>query len=669
MNIAIVLLTALVAWSGPGPRPALPDDPQPKCLHTAAAPAFLAESTHSYDVRHYRLDFDLPMNRAGYVCFEQIALASEVSGLDTVVLDFGGLVCDSVHEFGTPLSFATPSNELRIELSSPLGPGDSTVLDIWFHREDGATAPGYYFGQPPSTRYAHAMTCGCPTNNRNWFACYDHPNDKADHGIMLNLTVPDTFQTCATGQLDSVTTNSDGTRTWWWQHSYPIATYLMTFSASRFASWGTTFVNTDGDTVPITHWMWPEDSAASRNGYRRLPEMMDYFIDTLVYGPYPFEKFGHVPGYYGFPWGGMEHQTLVMLHPSYIGGGHDVTIAHELSHMWWGDMVTHVGYADVWLNEGFATYSECICMGGLNGQNYFNTLLRSRMRSYISRDRSYRMPVYDPPWHLIYDYGHIYCKGACVQHMLRGVLGDTVWDEPGVFFRGLRAYGDSFKYGTTSTEDYERVMEGVSGIDLGWFFDEWIYQAGYPKYSLDWTREQVGDSFRIITTLSQANGAQAPDFFRIPLPLRVHCQDSDTTVFIRPEANPQVDSFLVPALPESLVVDPDNWVLDSAYLTGVAEGSRGPYPLCRILAAGPNPASGRLRFDLCGPPNAVTRLVVYDRSGRTVALLPCRPAGNGRTQVTWDRTDRNGRRVPAGIYFVRFGADRSSGPVKLVLVD
>ncbi|MFO7675203.1 MAG: M1 family metallopeptidase, partial [bacterium] len=562
--------------------------PRPGALRPLARPA------HGYDVRHYRLDIDLPMTDDGYDCREEVSVLSERPVLGSLPLDFDSLVCDSVRRAGETCGFTAGSGRLDITLDPPLLLGESAVIEIFFRRVPGTTQVGYFFAAPPRIRYAHAMTCGCPTDNHFWFACWDHPSDKADRGVELNLTLPDTFQTCAVGLCDSVTDNGNGTRTWWWRHPYPIATYLMSFSASRFASWDSWFVNTGGDTVPVRHWMWPEDSAATRTGYRRLPEMIAFYTRPDVFGAYPFEKFGHVPGYFGFPWGGMEHQTLVMLNAGYISGGHESTIAHELSHMWWGDMVTHVDYPDVWLNEGFATYAECLCMGALNGRNYFNTFLGGKERTYISRDRYLRMPIYDPPWELIYDYGHIYCKGALVQHMLRWVMGDTAWDAPGVFFETQRAWGDNFRYGTAATEDYRRIAEQFHGEDLGWFFDEWVYQAGYPKYSLEWT----GNDSRIVTTIGQQNGAQAPDFFRIPLPVRVTGPGFDTLVTIRPQANPQLDTFLLPGPAASVVVDPDNWVLDSCYVTGVAEGDTAPRPARRLLSVAPNPARGAVRFEL-----------------------------------------------------------------------
>ena len=665
MNLILVAVLT-VGWLAPGPLLDNDGNPLPPCCQAkqwtplTGEPTF-AESTHSYDVRHYRIDFDLPMYHAGYSAREQISLASREPQLDTVRLDFAALTCDSVLRTGTPLTFTVNDSQLLVSLDTPLPQGDSTVIDVFFHRDSTTPNRGYFYGRPPSIRYAHAMTCGCPRDNHYWFACFDHPMDKAERGVEINLTVPDTFQTCSNGMLDSVTAGSDGTATYWWRHTYPIATYLMTFSASRFTSWDTLVATPAGDSVPLIHFMWPEDSAATRNGYRRLPEMLSYFADNDLFGPYPFDKYGHVPGYYGFPWGGMEHQTMVMLHTTYIGGGHESTIAHELSHMWWGDMVTHVGYADVWLNEGFGTYAECICMGHLNGRSYFNTFIQGKANSYISRDRAVRMPIYDPPWHLIYDYGHIYCKGAWVQHMLRWVLCDTTWAEPGIFFEAQRAYADSFPYGTVSTDDYQRVVEGMTGLDLDWFFDEWIRQAGYPKYHMTWSREETGDSFRVVTILSQNNGAQAPDYFQIPLPVRINCLDIDTLVAIRPSANPQVDTFIVGSCPDSLTIDPDNWVLDSAYLTGIDEPP-GPEPATPRIGVGPNPARETISFSL--PPGPPASIDVLDEAGRIVASLS---TVNGRAE--WNLRDHDDRRVSAGIYFARCPVGRSFERHKLVVTD
>ncbi len=598
-----------------------------------SGPTF-AESLHSYNVRHYRLDINLPMTNKSYAAHAGVAIKSEVPSLGVCSLHFVNLTCDSVKRAGASLSFTTPSGLLAIALDSPLPQNDSTVLDIFYHRESTAAARGYFFARPPNVTYAYAMTCTPPRDCRYWMPCWDEPYDKPERGVMLNVTVPDTFQVCANGLLDSVTSAS-GTKTYWWNHPYPIATYLINFAASRFATWHHDLIQPNGDTVPSLYFMWPQDSAVSVNTFGRIPQMFEFYSDTAMFGPYPFEKYGQVPGYYAFPWGAMENQTLTMIHTRWLRQGDDDGMAHELSHMWYGDMVTCVDFANIWLNEGFATYFECLYHGHANGRPQFNNYLTGKARAAIQQDRSNRFPVFNPPEAEIYNYGTIYCKGAWVEHTLRWVLGDTAWEQPGVFFRALRAYGDSFKYGCASTEDYCRINEQVSGKELSWFFDEWIYQAGYPKYELSWFHEPVGDSFRVVTMLSQRNGTGAPDFFRTPVPVRFNCLYVDTMVTIEPGANPQLDTFMIGSCPDSVTVDPDNWILDSAYVTGIQET---PNAELRTLNSGPTIVRGVLMIGDRGPKTG-DRAELLDVSGRKV--LDLHPGPNDVS------------RLAPGVYFVR----------------
>jgi len=617
-----------------------------------------ADSLHDYDVRFYRLDFELPMTNAGYACHERIEFTSNAPALDTLRLDFDRLVCDSVRRAGVPQAFVAGSARLRIALSPPVPRGDSLALDVFFHKESTAVQAGYFFARPPTVRHSHGMTCGCPRDNHYWFACWDHPMDKADRGVMMNFTLPDTFQVCANGMLDSVTVAPGQRRKWWWRHPYPIAAYLMTFSASRFARWDTVVANPCGETVPLIYYQWPADSAATRYGYRMVPDMMRYFSDSLRFGPYPFERFGHVPGYYGFPWGGMEHQTQVMLHTTYIGGGHEATIAHELSHMWWGDMVTHVGYADVWLNEGFATWAECQYMGHMNGRAFFQTFIRDKARAYFAQARSRDFPIYDPAWNDIYNYGIEYCKGAWVMRMLQLATGDTAWEQPGILHGALRAYRDSFPYGTVSTADWQGTVEQVTGLDLDWFFDEWVYNKGYPFYDLTWTGEAVGDSFRVVAELRQNNRPGVPPVFHLPVPVRLNCGSESVLVTIRPESTLQTDTFMLGSCVTSVALDPDNWLLDSTVVTGLSGPGRNPLRGPALLSVAPNPARGAVRFELpvvSGP--AAVR--IFDNSGRLIHTV----AGHGRVLAA------EAGLLPAGVYFAQL-LTRDVGPLqKFVLTD
>jgi aminopeptidase N len=621
------------------------------------------DSLNHYDVRHYRLNFDLPMNSAGYICHEQVTIRSNVSSLDSFSLDFAGLVCDSVRHHGRRVAFDTPPGCLWIELDPPLPAGDSTVVEIFFHREPTAPQIGFFFAQPPTVRHAHAMTCGCPRDNHYWFACRDLPSDKAERGCEINLTVPDTFQACANGLLDSVVPAPGNKRTWYWRHPYPIATYLMTFSASRFARWDTVVITPGGDTVPLIYFMWPGDSAATRTGYRLVPDMLSYYSAPERFGRYPFERFGLVPGYYGFPWGGMEHQTQVMIHTSYIGGGGEATICHELAHMWWGDMVTHQGYADVWLNEGFASWAECLYMGHLNGRAYFQNYIAGKARQYFSQHRRRDFPIYNPPWEEIYNYGIIYCKGSWVLRMLQFVCGDTAREEPGQLFRALRVYADSFRYRTVVTEDFRRIVEQVTGRELGRFFEQWVYDRGYPRFRLFWAKQAVGDSWAVFVRMVQQNDTNSRPVFATPYPVRLNCQNESVMVCLEIEDSVLVDTVRTGSEPVSITPDPDNWILDSCYVTAVGvEELNDDLLTCSSpgLLITPNPGKGVLRVRCVGRLPEV--IEIYDPTGRLVVRQSpvCR-------EFSLNCNGAGGRRMGSGVYFVRSGAVGEG--LKLILLD
>ncbi len=640
----------------------VPAQSEPVFLHPVPRQALIPTSPdpHSFDVRHYRLDIELTMSDAGYRCHEQVEIKSNVSLLDSFTLDFAGLVCDSVKHQGLAVQFDTAPGVLRIWLSQPLPQGESTVVDIFFHREPTAPQIGFFFAQPPTVLHAHAMTCGCPRDNHYWFACWDWPADKAEQGCAINLILPDTFQGCANGMLDSVTVVPGGKRVWWWRHPYPIATYLMTFSASRFARWDTVVTTLNGDTVPLVYFMWPRDSAATRTGYRFVPDMMRYFSAPDRFGAYPFERFGLVPGYYGFPWGGMEHQTQVMLHPSYIGGGGEAIICHELSHMWWGDMVTHQEYADVWLNEGFASWAECLYMGHLNGRSYFQNYIAGKARQYFTQHRSRDFPIYNPPWSEIYNYGIIYCKGSWVLRMLQFVCGDTAWEQPGVFFRALRSYADSFRYGTATTEIFRRIVERETGRDLRQFFEQWVYDRGYPKLRLFWSKERSGDSWDVAVRVVQQNDTNSRQVFVIPFPLQVNCLGESIRVQADVQDSVYTARFRMLREPVGITPDPDNWILDSCYVSQVGvEELAGEVKInqgmVRIIN---NPSRKGIRLECYG--GAPDIIELFDCGGRRIGTFSREQ--NERMRTVW-------LAVPNGVYYVRTVLGQQEERLKVVVLN
>ena len=605
----------------------------------------MAESSHTYDVRFYHLEIELPMTDGSYNAKEIITIKSEVPTLDTFSLHFSDLVADSVKRGDTNLLWSTGNGYLRIELNRALGRGESTDITIFYHRLPNTPNNGFlFYSRGGNTLHNIAYTCTEPSDARTWFASWDEPWDKAERGVEIFVTVPDSFRVCANGKLDSVTYDPvRRRRTYFWRHNYPIATYLICFASSVYATFSHWHHITPNESLEIKYYIWPEDSSSAVNSFRNTPLMMAFFSDTSLYGPYPFEKYGMV-SLYPFAWGGMEHQTMTGVHRNWVIQGSESGISHELSHQWWGDMVTCFNWANIWLNEGFATYSDALYLGYRNGRNYFLNLMNTRKNIYFQEDLSYRFPLYDPPPNQLFAYGHIYCKGSWIQHMLRYVEGDT-GENPGIFFRALRVYGDSFKYRTANTEDYRRIHEMVSGLNLETFFREWVYMAGYPNYSVYWTKSREGDSFRVEISISQNNGNLAPPVFHIPVQVLL-LGTTDTLLRTIPiDTSPQQTVFYLSFEPNQVRFDPQNWILHKATVySAISDFSEGK---AFSVAVSPNPFSRSLRitFSLSAPQDL--ELAIFDPVGRKVLVIEKGLISAGRHiyQIA-------GRGLKPGVYFL-----------------
>jgi aminopeptidase N len=638
---------------------------------TAPCPPLVpGDSTHDFDVRFYRADLNLPMTSGAMTARARIDLTPRHDSFDTFSLHMVSLVCDSIRRAGNTCTFTTPSGLLHITLDRTFSSGESLTLDIYYHRNSGTSNRGFYWYTRGASGIPHAICYSTtePSDARYWVPCFDEPWDKADRGCAINVTTPDSMSACSNGLLDSTTT-AGGTRTCWWSQHYPISTYLMTFAASRWTSFKQWFPTSPTESLYMQHFNWPEDSADAVSSYQHTVDMITYFGDSSRYGMYPFEKYGMVEAY-PFQWGGMENQTMTMVRRSWVRNGDDNGIAHEMSHQWWGDMVTCQDWRNIWLNEGFATYSDELYEYHQNGRSAFLSMINDRALDYFAEEDTDPHAIYDPPYpgHL-FDWGHSYVKGAWVQHMLRFVEADTNWAQPGIFFEALRAYGDSFKYGNANTEDYKRIHEQKTGLELDWFFNEWVYDDWYPVYSLGWHGRQNGSDWEVVLDLAQDNGSSAPPIFHMPVEVRVNWSGGNAVIRYDVASNPQVNVFPVGGQPTSVVFDPNDWILEQHDThVGVAQGPSVPYHTALRLG-GSNPTVGpvRLAYELASAAGA--RIDIYDGSGRLTRTLleGQRPAG--RYTATWDRQGNGGHSVSAGTYFCRLSTGSESRTIRLVLAD
>lgn len=521
-----------------------------------------AESLHSFNVLTYELALTLPMTNRSLSGINNIACKSRIDGLNALTLHSYTLTIDSVKVDGVSATFGASDDTLHIDLPQTYNTDDSFNISVAYHGSWSVTGSQLGFLYYPknynvNTLHAIAYTMSEPWDARRWMPCYDEPYDKADYGSVISVTVPDTFMVCANGELINETSNPDMTKTFTYQENYPITTYLMHFAVSRWTDWSDWHYEASGDSIELTYFVWPEDSAMADTAFQCIPIAMALY--DSMYGSYPFDRYGQ-DAVYPFAWGGMEHQELTTIHRFWIHGNEEGGMAHELAHMWWGDMVTCVDFRDIWLNEGFATYSDGNYRWHRWGYDAFLNIMTSRRTSYFSADNYSRRPLYNPPTNDIFNYGYTYCKASWVVHMLRYLdVFDTGNDT--TFFNAVAAYRDSFAYGTASTDDLNVVCSAVYGTNLTWFFDEWVYGQGHPQYRIYWVCNPSVSNYVTKIEISQIQ-TNAPPVFHIPVQILLHRQSTDTLITIEVDAAYEYVEIEVLDSVTSIDFDPNLWLIE-----------------------------------------------------------------------------------------------------------
>jgi aminopeptidase N len=494
-----------------------------------------------YDARYYALD--LSLNPAAKILTGTVTMRLTITGgpLTQIDLDLANnMVVDSLFCAGAPTTFTHTGAILRVDLDRAYATGENATLVIRYRGDPAGDA----FGWDTADHQPMIWTLSEAFGARTWWPCKDYPDDKAD-SVDVRVSVPTGLITVSNGKLRGQSDN--GTRAFsWWHESVPITTYLVSLAIHPYHVYTDWYRSTSGDSTEISFYNFQSSIPRVEPVQAKVKNMMGIF--AARFGAYPFasEKYGHAE----FLWpGGMEHQTCTSLGSSAFG---EWIIAHELTHQWWGDMVTCSTFHDIWLNEGFATYGEAIYAEALGGPAaYFDEM---RLAQYFGGGTLY-VPSTDD-WTRIFDRSLTYNKASWVPHMLRGVMGDST------FFAALRAYGERFAYRSASTADFATVMSEVAGRDLRPMINRWIMGEGYPIYRYDWTETADGAGWAAQVRLRQV---QDTPVFPMPVRLVVHIEDvggdSLRTFAVESTGRDSTYTLKLPRRPLRVEVDPDEWIL------------------------------------------------------------------------------------------------------------
>ncbi|KAF0131909.1 MAG: peptidase M1 membrane alanine aminopeptidase [Bacteroidetes bacterium] len=567
-----------------------------------------SQLVHNYDVNFYFLDIEVSnmnINVSGVVEIQGKVVAPL---LDTFAFELIQSMNVTAFTFNgvSYTQFTREGDNVLVPVAS-LPQGESFIARITY----GGTPPTGGFFAGVTNAYSSVFqknvtwTLSEPFSAKSWFPCKQDLPDKAD-SVWVFLTTPIGTKAGSQGLLTNVTTLPSGKPRYEWKSNYPTAYYLISFAVADYQEYNVYAkpAELQGDSILVQNFVYnhPNFLPQYQNSINAVVPMIELFSD--IYKLYPFyeEKYGHCISQLG---GGMEHQTMTTL-----GSLGFNLVAHELGHMWFGDNVTCATWSDIWINEGFATYSNYLAQEMINGWNAGQSFMIGTQNNVTSQNGG---SVYVPPTEVtqenvwrIFNGRLSYDKGAAIIHTLRHEINND-----DLFFQVMNTFQNQFADSTATGDDFRMVAEAVTGMDFEQFFDQWYYGEGFPRYAIEWYMEGQNVHLNVTQTTSSST-----PLFKMTLDYKLTFIDGTSTV-VRLYQDANLNQFNVPVDKEvvAVAVDPDNWTFEkvNSILVTVPQTENSAY-----FTYGPNPVNDKLNVYLLNSNNSNYKLFLTDLSGKVV---------------------------------------------------
>ncbi|MEM2760018.1 MAG: M1 family aminopeptidase, partial [Nitrososphaerales archaeon] len=468
--------------------------------------------TKQFAIKHMKLELKPDFEGKSITCKQTLIINAIQDKLDHIILDAAELNIITVDMNEESLRFKTVDDKLRIELPSPIDEGETIALTVGY---SARPRQGFYFVKPDSyypNKQLQAWTQGEASLSKYWFPCFDHPDMKFTSEMIIE--VPSEFIAISNGKLVDVAKSGKTRYHWVEDHVHPA--YLTSVVIGKYEE-----IRENYNGIDLLYYVPSDKVENAALSFSNTRNMMKFF-EEYIGVKYPYDKYSQVT-VDDFIYGGMENvsaTTLTMdtLHDkkAHIDFTSDHLVSHELAHQWFGDLVTCRDWQHVWLNESFATYFEALSWLNSKGEDEFNYYMMQLAEEYFEEaSKRYKRPivtnVYKHPDDL-FDR-HTYEKGACTLHMLRSIVGDSV------FRKAVKLYVERFSYKNAETDDFRKCVEEASGISLQRFFEQYLYKPGH----LELTVEFMYDHYSKVSTIKVAQTQNTEDGTPIySFPLDVH---------------------------------------------------------------------------------------------------------------------------------------------------
>jgi len=592
-------------------------------------------NTANYDIQYHRLRLTVDP-AVHFINGEVTTKYRAKQDMNTISFDLSNdLQVSAVKQRGIDLVYSrTTNNELLINLPQTQ---NTNVLD---------SLSITYSGIPPSSGFGafvtdqHAgtpvlWTLSEPFGAMEWWPCKQDLNDKAN-SIDVYITTPAQYVSVSNGVEPAPPTVNGNTKTTHFRHNYPIPAYLIAIAVTNYSVYNQQ-AGTAPNQYPIINYLYPESLDANKTNLDQTHLLLDFYESIFTPYPYRTEKYGHAQ----FGWGGgMEHTTVSFM----VSFSRDL-IAHEMAHQWFGDKVTCGSWNDIWLNEGFATYLAAMVIEHFDGEGAFisNKIQMINNITSVSNGAVYLSDTEATDVNRIFSSRLSYDKGAMVLNMLRFKLGDTA------FFSGLKNYlnDPALAYGYAQTPDLQAHLEVASGTNLTEFFADWIYNQGYPSYTI--VAQNTGPN-QVRITVNQSQSDASVSFFEMPIPIRLLGTNGEVQDFVLDNnTNGQVFDLAIPFSVRSVLFDPKRELISKNNSASLGSTDFGTDV---ALSVYPNPANNQLTLNL--------------PRGLRLEKTECYSVLGQKIRETGSQTNWDISALANGIYMLKVYTDKGLSQLKFV---